>query len=137
MINLKAILAGTSLIIFFGLLFQLIFILAATTYTAAIRQHPEWQTIGVILSYFFGTMGYFIIMSFSGYITAYIAKKNIYLHMLLITLLSTGFSIISSVREDSITLSAILFVTAGILFTMIGGHVWIKHQSSENYSSNG
>lgn len=132
MINLKAVLAGSSLIIFFGLLFQLIFILAATAYTTMIKQHPEWQTAGLIFSYFVGTTGYFIIMSFSGYITAYIAEKNIYLHMLLISLLPTGFSLITSVREDNITLNAILFVAAGILFSMIGGYMWIRQQHSDD-----
>jgi len=131
MINFKALLAGIALIIFFGLLLQLIFILAATGYTVLIKDHPELQTIGLIVSYILGAVGYFFIMSSSAYITAYIAEKNIYLHASLIALLTTGISLISSVREDNFTLTSFLFVIAGIIFSNVGAFIWQQHQQVE------
>ncbi|MCW9014008.1 MAG: hypothetical protein OQL06_09515 [Gammaproteobacteria bacterium] len=136
MINFKALFVGASTIIFFGLLLQLIFLLAATGYTIVIREHPEWQTIGQLLSYTIGGISYFVIMSASGYITANIAQKNVYLHAFLIALLTTGISLISSVREDGFTLNSILFVVSGIAFTIIGGYIWLSHQHEERIIKN-
>lgn len=131
MINFKALTIGIALIIFFGLLFQLFFILAATGLTVVIQDHPEWQTASQIFSYIIGGISYFFIMSGSGYTTASFAEKNIYLHTFLIALLTTGISLVTSIREDSYTLNSILFVVAGILFSMIGGYIWMRHQNSE------
>jgi len=131
MINFKALSIGIALIIFFGLLFQLFFILAATGFTVIIQDHPEWQTASQIFSYIIGGISYFFIMSGSSYITASFAEKNIHLHTFLIALLTTGISLVTSIREDSYTLNSILFVVTGILFSMIGGRIWMQHQKSE------
>lgn len=130
MINFKALSIGIALIIFFGLLFQLFFILAASSLTVVIQNHPEWQTASQVLSYIIGATSYFIIMSGSGYTTASFAEKNINLHTFLIALLTTGISLVTSIREDSYTLNSILFVIVGIAFSMIGGRIWIRHQNN-------
>jgi len=131
MINFKALFIGITLIIFFGLLFQLFFILAATGYTILLHDYPQWETAGQLLSYTIGGAIYFIIMSVSGYVTASFAEKNINLHTFLIATLTTGISLVTSIREDSYTLNSILFVIAGIIFSTIGGRIWIKHQNSK------
>jgi len=130
MINFKALFIGITLIIFFGLLFQLFFILAATGYTVVLQDYPQWETTGQIISYIIGGASYFFIMSGSAYVTASFAEKNINLHTFLIALLTTGISLVTSIREDSYTLNSILFVIAGIVFSMIGGRIWVKHQKS-------
>lgn len=132
MIKFKALFIGIGLIAFFGLLFQLFFILAATGYTVILQDYPQWETIGKIISYIIGGASYFFIMSGSGYVTASFAEKNINLHTFLIALLTTGISLVTSIREDSYTLNSILFVITGIIFTMIGGRVWLKHQKSDS-----
>jgi len=134
MINFKALSIGIALIIFFGLMFQLFFILAATGLNVVIKDHPEWQTVSQIFSYIIGGISYFFIMSGSSYITASFAEKNIHLHSFLIALLTTGISLVTSIREDSYTLNSILFVITGILFSMIGGRIWMQHQKSEVHS---
>ena len=131
MINFKALFIGIALIIFFGLIFQLFFILAATGYTVVLQDHPQWETAGQFLSYIIGGGTYFFIMSGSGYVTASFAEKNINLHTFLIALLTTGISLVTSIREDSYTLNSILFVIAGIIFSMIGGRIWIRHQNND------
>lgn len=134
MINFKALFIGIALIIFFGLLFQLFFILAATGLTVIIQEHPEWQTASQMFSYVIGGVSYFFIMSGSAYVTASFAEKNIHLHTFLIALLTTGVSLVTSIREDSYTLNSILFVVMGIVFSMIGGRIWMRHQKSEAQS---
>jgi hypothetical protein len=131
MVNFKALFIGIALIMFFGLLFQLFFILAATGYTVVLQDYPQLDTIGQLISYIIGGASYFFIMSGSGYVTASFAEKNISLHTFLIALLTTGISLVTSIREDSYTLNSIIFVIAGIAFSMIGGRIWIRHQRSE------
>jgi len=131
MINFKALFIGIALIIFFGLLFQLLFILAATGYTVVLQDYPQWETAGQLLSYIIGGGIYFFIMSGSGYITASFAEKNINLHTFLIALLTTGISLVTSLREDNYTLNSILFIILGIAFSMAGGRIWLKHQNCE------
>jgi len=137
MINIKALLAGVTFVIFSGLLYQLIYILLATGYAVVIKEHPGWQITGQVFSYILGGIGYFIIMSSGSYLTAYIAKKHIYLHVILIAILSTGISLFASVREDGFTLNSILFVLLGIAFALVGGYTWTRHQLTEVSSENG
>jgi len=134
MINFKALFIGVALIIFFGLLFQLFFILAATGYTVVLQDYPQLETTGQLLSYIIGGTSYFFIMSGSGYVTASFAEKNINLHTFLIASLTTGISLVTSIREDSYTLNSILFVIAGIIFSIIGGRIWIMHQNEDALS---
>ena len=131
MINFKALFIGIALIIFFGLLFQLFFILAATGYHVVFQDYPQWESAGKLISYIIGAASYFFIMSGSAYITASFAEKNIHLHTFLIALLTTSISLVTSIREDSYTLNSILFVVVGIIFSMIGGRIWIMHQHND------
>lgn len=128
MFSLKALAAGTALIIILGLTLQLVFLIAATGYTIVIRDYPEMQLIGKILLYVLGGFGYFIIMSASGYVTANIAKKNIYYHAIVISVITTGLSLFSLLKDSGINLNTVLFVIAGILFTCMGGYIWTRHQ---------
>ena len=131
MLNLKALAAGTALIILFGLTLQLIFLVAATGYTIMIRDYPDFQLTGKALLYALGGLGYFIIMSASGYVTANIAKKNIYIHAIIIASATTLLSMISLLNESGLSLNSILFVLLGILFTCFGGYIWTKHHKDE------
>ena len=129
MLNFKALAAGTAMIVILGLSLQLIFLIAATGYTILIRDFPDIQLIAQVLLYCLGAVGYFIIMSASGYVTANIAGKNIYLHAIIIAVLTTGFSILSLLMDSGVNLNAVLFVLAGILFTCLGAGIWRKHQT--------
>ena len=129
LINFKALFIGIALIIIFGLLFQLFFIIAATGFTVVLQDYPQLETASQIVSYIIGGTSYFFIMSGSGYVTASVAEKNINLHTFLIASLTTSISLVTSIREDSYTLNSILFVIAGIAFSMIGGHIWVRHEN--------
>ena len=132
MINLKALLAGTVVIIVLGLVLQLILLLLATGYTVFTRDYPELKLISQILSYAFGIFCYFIVMSIGGYVTSNLAKNKIYIHCLIIGLLTTGVSLITSVRDDGFTFNTILFILSGTAFTVMGGYIWIKNESIES-----
>ena len=126
-ISFKAIAVGIISIVVMGLSLQLIFLLLATAYTNLLKEYPNLETIGTILSYSAGTLGYFIIMSLSGYITAHLAQKKVDLHCLIVSGTVIGFSLITSVRTDNFTYMSVIFGLSGLLFTAIGGRIWIKH----------
>ena len=132
MVNLKALFIGSATIIVLGLILQLILLLLATGYTVFTRDYPELKLISQFLSYSFGIFCYFIVMSIGGYITSNIAKNKVYLHCLIIGLLTTGVSLITSVRDDGFTFNTILFILSGTVFTLIGGYIWIKNESIES-----
>jgi len=132
MINLKALLVGSTVIVVLGLVLQLILLLLATGYTVIIRDYPDLKIISQLLAYTFGVFCYFIVMSIGGYITSNIAKNRVYLHCMLIGLLTTGVSLITSVRDDGFTPNTILFILSGTAFTMMGGYIWLKNDAIEN-----
>ncbi len=136
MVNLKSLLTGTVVIIVLGLILELILLLLTTGYTVFIRSYPELKFISLLLSYAFGTFCYFIVMSIGGYITSNLAKNKIYLHCLIVGLLTTGISLFTSVRDNGFTFNSILFILSGTAFTIMGGYIWIKNESIEREKNN-
>lgn len=130
-ISLKALAVGVTSIIAMGLTLQLIFLLLATAYTSLLKHYPEISSFGTMISYSLGIIAYFIIMSLGGYITAHLAKNNITLHCLLVSGVVVGISLITSVRSDNFTYLSILFALSGLVFTVIGGRVWLKHSITD------
>ena len=130
-INIKALLSGIASIIFLGLLLQLIFILSATAYNSFINTYPQWHGVARVLAYISTVSAYFAIMSFSAYISAAIAKKNIYLHACIISLFTSGLSLISSIRDDNFTFNSLAFIVSGIIFALIGSYIWQSSQPPE------
>lgn len=126
-ISIKALVIGLISIVFMGLSLQLIFLLLATGYTNLLKEYPDLASIGTVISYTAGTVGYFFIMSLGGYITAHLAEKKVDLHCLLVSGTVIGFSLISSVRSDNFTYMSVIFAASGLLFTVIGGRIWSKH----------
>jgi hypothetical protein len=129
-ISFKALGIGIISIVIMGLSLQLIFLLLATAYTNLLKEYPDIASLGSVISYGAGIIGYFIIMSFGGYITAHLAQKKIDLHCLMVSGFVVGFSLITSVRSDNFTYISVLFAFSGLIFTLIGGRAWIKNSQS-------
>ncbi len=128
MINFKATIIGSITVIVFGLLLQLIILLAATGNTLLTREYPGYEAAGSFLLYALAGIGFFLVLSVGGYITASIAKSKIYLHSILVAVIPIGISIYSSQRDDGLTLESILFLCVGIIFALCGGYLWTKKQ---------
>lgn len=129
MVNLRALFTGAIVIIILGLVLQLVLLLLATGYTVFTRDYPELKLVSLVLAYTFGIFCYFLVMSIGGYITSNLAKRKIYLHCLIIGLLTTGVSLITSIRNNEFTFNTILFILSGTAFTLMGGYIWIKNES--------
>ena len=132
-ISFKALLIGITSIVIMGLTLQLIFLLLATGYTNLLKEYPEYSSLGTTASYVAGTISYFIIMSLGGYITAHLSKRMIYFHCLIVSGSVVGFSLVSSVKSDNFTYVSVLFAISGLIFTLIGGHAWLKHSLAEEH----
>ena len=137
MLNWKALLAGSVTIIALGLSLQLVFLLLAVVYTEVIREHPDLATLGTLLSYLLGFIGFFITMSVGGYIAANLARKNICAHTALIGLATTGISLLASLSYASLTLKGIIFVILGIAFSVMGGRIWLHNEAQSQHTPAG
>ncbi|MDH5485402.1 MAG: hypothetical protein OEY43_09240 [Gammaproteobacteria bacterium] len=129
MIKWKALLAGSTCIIILGLSLQLVFLLLAVLYTEMVHAYPYLATPGTIISYLLGFIGFFIIMSIGGYITANLARINILAHTLIVGLATTGVSLLASLSTSSLTLKGLLFVVLGSAFTIMGGRIWHQNEN--------
>lgn len=130
-ISIKALAAGSIVIIFLGLVAQLGFLLLAVYYTELTQAYPGLTTPLIILSYLVGIMAFLVIMAAGGYVAANLAPDLKILHGILIGLLTTGLSLIASLNENGLTLMALLFLVCGTAFTVAGVIIWQKlHLSS-------
>ena len=125
-ISIKALAAGSIVIIFLGLVAQLGFLLLAVYYTELTQAYPALTTPLIILSYLVGIMAFLLIMSIGGYVAANLAPDLKILHGILIGLLTTGLSLIASLNENGFTLMALLFLACGTTFTVAGVIIWQK-----------
>ena len=128
--SLKAILAGFFSIIFLGLTFQLIFIMLDVGYNLLMNHYPEIKNYKQIFYYVIGLPGFFLVMATGGYLTSYYARKNIIAHTILVAASTCGLALYSSINEDQLTLTGIIFFVAGIFFATIGCLYWQKNNSS-------
>jgi hypothetical protein len=129
MIKWKAILAGSASVIILGLSLQLVFLLLAVLYAEMVRDYPYLATPGTIISYLLGFVGFFIIMSIGGYITANLARKQVIIHALIVGLATTGLSVLVSLNTSNLTLKGILFVILGGAFSILGGKIWLHNET--------
>ena len=128
----KALLAGIGSIIFLGLLMQLIFLLLATAYHVYLSEHPELSSIANVMVYVAATCAYFMVMVSGGYITAYFAREQVYKHCLLVSCAVIGLTLFSSIKSGYFTYMSLIFVISGIIFTLIGGRIRLKHNSDKS-----
>lgn len=125
--SLKALVTGFITVIILGLLFQLIFIMLDVGYNILMKDYPTLKEFKQLFYYVIGLPSFFIIMSFAGYLTSHFAQKNIEAHTIFVGASTCAFALLTSVNEDEITLLGILFVIVGIVFTVVGGHLWKKN----------
>ncbi len=123
---LKAFFSGFLYIIVFGLCIQLAFMFLAMGYVELVKTFPWVAKFGGYVSYLIGIVVYFLLMATGGILTASIAKKNMVVMCSLVGISSTGLSAFSLQNSSEYTVSIILFVVSGILFTVTGGWYYLK-----------
>lgn len=133
--SLKALLAGFFYIVILGLVIQLIFMFVAMGYTELTNAYPWVSAFGGYVGYAVGIVVYFLLMASGGLITASLAKNNTLIHCFIIGASTTLLSVLSSQNNDELTYFSLVFVIAGIIFTMAGGAYWNKYYQATTGSA--
>ncbi len=125
--NLKAISLGFITIILFGLLNQLIFIMASVGYNALLKSFSGLLPYKQLFVYVSGIICFFIVMASAGYIAAMSSKKHPYINTSIAAFSGMSFSLYFSLQQEVFTLFALLFIMLGLLFSLYGCYRWVNH----------
>jgi len=119
--SIKAIVAGSLFIIIAVLLMSLAYIFLAVGYNSLAKHHPFLDDISGYFRYFVGIPAFLLIMFFGGYITAYIANRNVLLHCIAVGIITAGGMMLPSLENTHMTLTGIVIFILAISATTMGG----------------
>lgn len=125
--SIKAIAAGSLFIIVVILFLQLAFIFIAVAYNALAKDYPFLNDISGYFRYFIGIPVFMVIMFLGGYLTASIARKKVWLHCIVVSLLSTGGMMWSALDNTSLTTTGMVVFLLALVATIAGGVYWQKN----------
>lgn len=128
--SLKAIIAGAVFIIVVILLLQLVYIFIAVAYNALAADYPLLNDIAGSFRYIIGIPVFVATMFAGGYITASIANMEadmkIWLHGIIVGLITAGGMIYPTLGNSDITTTGIVIFVLAIAATTAGGLYWQK-----------
>ena len=124
--SIKAIAAGSLFIIVVILFLQLAFIFIAVAYNALAKDYAFLNDISGYFRYLIGIPVFMAIMFVGGYITANIARKKVWLHCMVVSLLTTGGMMWSALANTSLTTTGIVVFILALVATIAGGLYWQK-----------
>lgn len=131
MINFKALLIGVAAIIFLGLTFELVFLFIDVSYNYLMKSYPGAVSFRQMFYYLVIFVGLFFVMFTGGYLTSLYAAKNVYLHSIIVGLISSGIALYATGSGYDFTLLSVLFVVVGIGFTLVGSLIWQRNNSQQ------
>jgi len=134
--SLKAIVAGTILIIVVILFLQLAYIFVAVGYNTLAKDYPFLNDITDYFRYVIGIPIFVATMFLGGYITASVAhftaiKKTLW-HCFVVGLITAGGMIYPTLENAEVTNTGIFIIILSLLATPAGGWYWQK--SRTNYT---
>jgi len=124
--SLKAISIGVITILILGLVNQLMLIMAAVGYNSLIEISPAFRPWSPLFTYIVGGLGYFLVMSSAGLVTAMASEKHPYKHAVIAAITGSSISLYLSLQEEIFTLLALIFMVLGIGFTLFG--CWLRQK---------
>ena len=124
--SIKAIAAGSVFIIVVILFLQLAFIFIAVAYNALAKDYAFLNDISGYFRYLIGIPVFMVIMFVGGYITANIATKKVWLHCMVVSLLTTGGMMWSALVNTDLTTTGIVVFILALVATIAGGLYWQK-----------
>ena len=128
--SIKAILAGCVFIIVTILLLQLAYIFVAVAYNALAKDYPLLNDIAGSFRYIIGIPVFIAVMFIGGYITANIAdmkaSTKIWLHCIVVGLITAGGMIYPTLENSDITTTGIVVFVLALVATTAGGFYWQK-----------
>jgi hypothetical protein len=122
--SIKAIAAGSLFIIVVILFLQLAFIFIAVAYNALAKDYAFLNDISGYFRYLIGIPVFMAVMFAGGYITASIARKKVWLHCMLVSLLTTGGMMWSALANTNLTTTGIVVFILALVATIAGGWYW-------------
>lgn len=129
--SIKAIVAGSAFIIIVMLLLQLVYIFVAVAYNILAKDYPFLNDIAGSFRYIIGIPVFVVIMFIGGYITASIANMTastkVWLHCIVVGLLTSGGMIYPTLENSEITMTGIVVLLLALLATTGGGLYWQKN----------
>ena len=129
--SVKSIIAGSLFIIISILLMQLAYIFIAVAYNAMAKDYPFLNYISGSFRYLIGIPVFVVTMFLGGYITANIANMKtsikVWLHCIVVGLLTTGGMMYSALENTNITITGIVVFILALGATTAGGLYWQKH----------
>lgn len=127
--SLKAITAGSVLIIIVVLFLQLIYIFIAVGYNALAKDILFLHDISGIFRYIVGIPVFTATMFAGGFLTAYIARSKVLLHCVAVAILTVGIMILPTLEYANITTTGIVVILLALGGASAGGLYWNKYDS--------
>ena len=134
--SIKAIVAGSVFILVVLLLLGLLYIFIAVGYNALAANFPFLNDIAGLFRYLVGIPVFMIIMFAGGYITASVANMHtnikVWLHCLVVGLITVGGTMYSAMAYSSITLTGIVVFILALSASSAGGFYWLRSNKTNH-----
>ena len=124
--SIKAIAAGSLFIIVVILFLQLAYIFIAVAYNALAKDYAFLNDISGYFRYLIGIPVFMAVMFVGGYITASIAREKVWIHCMVVSLLTTGGMMWSAMANTDLTTTGIVVFILALVATIAGGLYWQK-----------
>lgn len=128
--SIKAIVAGSVFILAVISLSGLIYIFIAVAYNSLSADYPFLNEITGLFRYVIGLPVFIMTLFAGGYITAYVANMHgsikVWLHCLVVGLITVGGMMYSAMDYSSLTISGIVVIILALSASSVGGFYWLR-----------
>ena len=124
--SIKAITAGSVLIVIAILLMQLAYIFIAVGYNALAKDFPILNDITDLLRYLVAIPIFLAIMFVGGFITAEIARTKVMIHCAVVAMITAGGTTLWAMEGGNLTVTGVVMLILALVATVMGGMYWQK-----------
>lgn len=124
--NIKAISVGVISILIMGLFYQLVLIMAAVGYNSLMKWSDIFVPWSSLFTYLIAGIGFFIVMTIAGLLTAMASTKNPCGNAVIAALMGSAISLYLSLQQEIFTLLALLFLCFGMVCSILGCRLWLR-----------
>lgn len=130
--SIKAIVAGSLLVVIVFIILQLAYVIIAVGYNTLAADFPFLKDITGIFRYLVGLPVLIVTMFIGGYITADIADMHtnikVWLHCFSVGFIAVGGMMYSAMGNSSLTLTGIIIIVLAIIASSAGGYYWLRRK---------
>jgi len=122
--SIQAVIAGSLFIIIASLFMQLAYVLIAVEYNSLAKDYPVLNEIRGVFRYLVALPVFMLIMFLGGYITAFIIRKKVLLHCLVVGAITAGGMLGLALANMQLTLTGMVIFVVTLATTLAGGLYW-------------